>query len=40
LHHPDEVSLGLDFLADKPVFGAMADEFLLFVGHVPLVRRL
>ena len=31
--------LSADFLADKPVFGAAADEFLLFVGHVPLVAH-
>jgi DNA polymerase III subunit epsilon len=31
--------LSADFLADKPVFGAVADEFLLFAGHVPLVRH-
>ena len=31
--------LWADFLADKPVFGAVADEFLLCVGHVPLVAH-
>ena len=31
--------LSAEFLADKPVFGAVADDFLLFVGHVPLVAH-
>jgi DNA polymerase III subunit epsilon len=31
--------LSAEFLADKPVFGAVADEFLAFVGHVPLVAH-
>jgi DNA polymerase-3 subunit epsilon len=31
--------LSAEFLADKPVFGAMAHEFLAFVGHVPLVAH-
>jgi len=25
------------FLADKPLFAAVADEFLVFVGDAPLV---
>jgi hypothetical protein len=25
------------FFADKPLFGAVADEFLAFVGDAPLV---
>lgn len=29
--------LSTDFLADKPVFAAVADEFLAFVGDAPLV---
>jgi DNA polymerase III epsilon subunit-like protein len=31
--------LSAEFLADKPVFGAVADEFLAFVGHAPLVAH-
>ena len=31
--------LSAEFLADKLVFGAVADDFLLFVGHVPLVAH-
>jgi DNA polymerase-3 subunit epsilon len=31
--------LSAEFLADKPVFGAVADDFLAFVGHVPLVAH-
>jgi len=29
--------LTAEFLADKPLFGAIADEFLAFVGDAPLV---
>jgi DNA polymerase-3 subunit epsilon len=31
--------LTAEFLAEKPLFGAVADEFLLFVGDAPLVAR-
>ena len=31
--------LSTEFLADKPVFGAVADDFPLFVRHVPLVAH-
>ena len=31
--------LTAEFLADKPFFGAVADEFLAFVGDAPLVAR-
>ena len=32
--------LSAEFLADKPLFAAVAEEFLAFVGHVPLVAGL
>jgi DNA polymerase III epsilon subunit-like protein len=31
--------LTAEFLADKPLFGAVADEFLAFVGDAPLVAH-
>jgi DNA polymerase-3 subunit epsilon len=31
--------LTTEFLADKPLFGAVADEFLAFVGDAPLVAH-
>jgi Exonuclease len=31
--------LSAEFLADKPVFGALVHEFLAFVGHLPLVAH-
>jgi DNA polymerase III epsilon subunit family exonuclease len=31
--------LSAEFLADKPLFAAVADEFLAFVGDVPLVAH-
>jgi hypothetical protein len=31
--------LTAEFLADKPLFGAIADEFLAFVGDAPLVAH-
>jgi len=31
--------LTADFLADEPLFGAAADEFLSFVGDAPLVTH-
>lgn len=38
--HPDAVAvhgLTLEFLKDKPVFGDIADEFLMFIGESQLV---
>ena len=29
--------LSSEFLADKPLFAAVADEFLAFIGHAPLI---
>ena len=31
--------LSAEFLADKPLFGAVADEFLAFLGDAPLVAH-
>ena len=31
--------LTAEFLADKPLFGAVADEFLSFVGDAPVVAH-
>jgi len=31
--------LTAEFLANKPLFGAVADEFLAFVGDAPLVTH-
>ena len=31
--------LSAEFLVDKPLFGAVADEFLAFVGDAPLVAH-
>jgi DNA polymerase-3 subunit epsilon len=31
--------LSAEFLADKPLFGAVADKFLAFVGDAPLVAH-
>jgi DNA polymerase-3 subunit epsilon len=31
--------LSAEFLADKPLFGAVADKFLAFVGEAPLVAH-
>ena len=31
--------LSAEFLADKPLFGAVADEFLAFVGEARLVAH-
>jgi DNA polymerase III epsilon subunit-like protein len=31
--------LSAEFLADKPLFAAVADEFLVFVGDAPLVAH-
>jgi DNA polymerase-3 subunit epsilon len=31
--------LTAEFLADKPLFGAVADEFLAFIGGAPLVAH-
>jgi DNA polymerase III subunit epsilon len=32
-------ALAAEFLADKPLFAAIADEFLTFVGDAPLVAH-
>jgi DNA polymerase III epsilon subunit-like protein len=32
--------LTAEFLADKPLFAAVADEFLTFVGDAPLATTL
>ena len=31
--------MSAEFLADKPLFAAVADEFLVFVGDAPLVAH-
>ena len=31
--------LTAEFLGDKPLFGAVADQFLAFVGDAPLVAH-
>jgi DNA polymerase-3 subunit epsilon len=33
------MGLRLEFLADKPLFAAIADEFLAFAGDAPLVAH-
>ena len=31
--------LSAEFLADKPLFGEIADEFLMFIGEAPLIAH-